>query len=115
ITYAYADRAKIADYVNGKADEAGLAGGDLEGAALAEKNLETIANTPLYSTDIAERFSSYDFHTVARALGHLHASEKLWQDPRGRMCVRGSEFAAKPPRRWEAQERHLHQTHSQAH
>jgi 2,5-furandicarboxylate decarboxylase 1 len=36
---------------------------------------------------------------VARALGHLHASEQLWQDPRGRMCVRGSEFAAKPPRR----------------
>ena len=26
-------------------------------------------------------------------------TEKLWQDPRGRMCVRGSEFAAKPPRR----------------
>jgi 2,5-furandicarboxylate decarboxylase 1 len=99
ITYAYADRAKIADYVNGKADEAGLAGDDLEVAALAEKILETIAKSPLYYTDIAERFSSYDFHTVARALGHLHASEKLWQDPRGRMCVRGSEFAAKPPRR----------------
>jgi 2,5-furandicarboxylate decarboxylase 1 len=99
ITYAYADRAKIGDYVNGKADEAGLAGDDLEVAALAEKILETIAKTPLYYTDIAERFSSYDFHTVARALGHLHASEKLWQDPRGRMCVRGSEFAAKPPRR----------------
>ena len=66
---------------------------------LAEKILETIAKAPLYYTDIAERFSSYDFHTVARALGHLHASEKLWQDPRGRMCVRGSEFAAKPPRR----------------
>jgi 2,5-furandicarboxylate decarboxylase 1 len=99
ITYAYADRAKIGDYVNGKADEAGLAGDDLEVAALAEKILETIAKTPLYYTDIAERFSSYDFHTVARALGHLHASEQLWQDPRGRMCVRGSEFAAKPPRR----------------
>src|SRR6185369_820697 len=99
ITYAYADRAKIADYVNGKADEAGVAGDNLEVAALAEKILETIAKTPLYYTDIAERFSSYDFHTVARALGHLHASEKLWQDPRGRMCVRGSEFAAKPPRR----------------
>ena len=35
----------------------------------------------------------------AGALGHLHATEKLWQDPRGRMCVRGSDFAAKPPRR----------------
>ncbi len=38
-----------------------------------------------------------DFQTVARALGHLHATEELWQDPRGRLCVRGSNFAAKPP------------------
>jgi 2,5-furandicarboxylate decarboxylase 1 len=99
ITYAYADRAKIADYVNGKSDEAGLAGDDVEVAALADKILEAIGKEPLYYTNIAERFAAYDFRTVARALGHLHASEKLWQDPRGRMCLRGSEFAAKPPRR----------------
>jgi 2,5-furandicarboxylate decarboxylase 1 len=99
ITYAYADRARIKDYADGKADEAGLAGDEAEVAELAQKILETIAKTPLYYTDIAERFSAYDFRTVARALGYLHASEKLWQDPRGRMCVRGSEFAAKPPRR----------------
>src|SRR5258705_906950 len=49
ITYAYADRAKIADYVSGKADEAGPPGDDIEVAALAEKNPETIAKTPLYS------------------------------------------------------------------
>ena len=65
--------------------------------SLAGKILEVIGKEPLYYTDIAERFSAYDFHTVARALGHLHATEKLWQDPRGRMCVRGSDFAAKPP------------------
>ena len=70
-----------------------------EVAALAKKILAAIDKEPLYYTDIAERFSTYDFRTVARALGHLHATEKLWQDPRGRMCVRGSEFAAKPPRR----------------
>jgi 2,5-furandicarboxylate decarboxylase 1 len=99
ITYAYADRAKIADYIDGKSDEAGLAGDDVEVAALSNKILEAIGKEPLYYTDIAERFAAYDFRTVARALGHLHASEKLWQDPRGRMCVRGSEFAAKPPRR----------------
>jgi len=34
---------------------------------------------------------------VARALGKLHTDEKLWQDPRGRLCLRGSRFAAKPP------------------
>jgi 2,5-furandicarboxylate decarboxylase 1 len=99
ITYAYADKAKLDDYVAGKADAAGLAGGDAEVAALAGKILDAIGKEPLYYTDIAERFCAYDFRTVARALGHLHASETLWQDPRGRMCVRGSEFAAKPPRR----------------
>src|SRR6266550_3456230 len=99
ITYAYADRAKIKDYVNGKSDAAGRAADEAEITALAEKVLATIAKEPLYYTDIAERLRAYDFRTVARALGHLHASEKLWQDSRGRMCVRGSQFAAKPPRR----------------
>src|SRR6266481_4474409 len=99
ITYAYADRAKIADYIGGKSDEAGIAGDDIEVASLANKILGAIGKEPLYYTDIAERFAAYDFRTVARALGHLHVAEKLWQDPRGRMCVRGSEFAAKPLRR----------------
>src|ERR1700716_3328034 len=97
ITYAYADRARIDDYVNGKVDEAGVAGDDAEMAALAKDILQAIDKEPLYYTDIAERFAAYDFRTIARALGHLHESEKLWQDPRGRMCVRGSKFAAKPP------------------
>ena len=99
ITYAYADRAKIADYVGGKQDEVGRAGDEAKVAALAQKIFDTIDKEPLYYTDLAERFSAYDFRTVARALGHLHAAEKLWQDPRGRMCVRGSPHAAKPPQR----------------
>ena len=99
ITYAYADRASIDDYMNGKADARGQAGDDIEVTALAKKILDVIGAEPLYYTDIAERFSAYDFRTVARALGHLHATEKLWQDARGRMCVRGSQFAATPPRR----------------
>ena len=92
------DRARIDDYVKGKSDAGGQAGDQAVVATLAQQILDIIAKEPLYYTDIAERFSSYDFRTVARALGHLHAGEKLWQDPRGRMCVRGSEFAAKPPR-----------------
>ena len=59
-------------------------------ARLADAN--DCAKEPLYYTDIAERFCAYDFRTVARALSHLHATEKLWQDPCGRMCVRDSEF-----------------------
>src|SRR6202521_1134188 len=97
IAYAYADRAKIDDYVNGKADPAGEAGDPQAVEALAAKILQAIDKKPLYYTDIAERFAAYDFRTIARALGHLHAAEKLWQDPRGRLCVRGSRFAAKPP------------------
>ena len=65
--------------------------------SLAKKILHAIDKEPLYYTDIAERFSEYDFNTVARALGFLHQTEKLWQDPRGKMCVRGSKFAAVMP------------------
>ena len=97
ITYAYAERAKIDDYVKGKADSGGKAGDEAAVAKLADEILAAIDKEPLYYTDIAERFARYDFRTIARALGHLHAAEKLWQDPRGRMCVRGSKFAAKPP------------------
>jgi 2,5-furandicarboxylate decarboxylase 1 len=97
ITYAYADTANIADYVNGKADQAGDLGDEAAVATLAKEILAAIDREPLYYTDIAEKFSGHHFQTVARALGHLHAKEKLWQDSRGRMCVRGSKFAAKPP------------------
>jgi 2,5-furandicarboxylate decarboxylase 1 len=97
IAYAYADRARIADYLEGKSDPSGAAGDDKSIAALAADILAAIEQKPLYYTDIAERFAAYNFQTVARALGELHASEKLWQDPKGRMCVRGSKFAAIPP------------------
>jgi 2,5-furandicarboxylate decarboxylase 1 len=97
ITYAYADSAKIDDYVKGKADSAGETGDARAIVTLAEKILAAVDTEPLYYTDIAERFASYNFRTIAQAIGHLHATEKLWQDPRGRMCVRGSKFAAKPP------------------
>jgi 2,5-furandicarboxylate decarboxylase 1 len=99
IAYAYADRAKIADYIAGKADASSgrVASDDAKVDALAQSILAVIEKAPLYYTEIAERFGEHPFPTVARALGKLHADEKLWQDPRGRLCVRGSAFAAKPP------------------
>jgi 2,5-furandicarboxylate decarboxylase 1 len=97
IAYAYADTAKITDYAKGKKDESGKAGDERAVMALAEEILKTISAKPMYYTEIAEKFSKHDFQTVARALGHLHTTEKLWQDPEGRMCERGSKFAAKPP------------------
>lgn len=99
IAYAYADRAKIADYVAGKADAASgrvTVEGD-KVAGLAQSILALIEKTPLYYTEIAERFAEHAFPVVARALGKLHEDEKLWQDPRGRLCVRGSAHAARPP------------------
>ncbi len=99
ITYAYADTAKIDDYVGGKKDAIGESGDDKAIAALAAQILDVIAQKPLYFTDVAEKFARYDFNTVARAIGHLHATEKLWQDSRGRLCVRGSAFAATPPKK----------------
>ena len=52
---------------------------------------------PRYYQEIAQHFGDYEFQTIARALGRLHTEEKLWQDARGRMCLRGSPHAAKPP------------------
>jgi 2,5-furandicarboxylate decarboxylase 1 len=95
ISYAYADRARIADYLAGKSDPGKSAGPDAV-AELARKIFDIIGKTPLYYTELADRFSDCDFQTVARALGSLHAEQKLWQDAKGRICMRGSPFAAKP-------------------
>ena len=99
IAYAYADRAKIADYFSGKRDPAPAQGNATPErvTTLANEILAHIETEPRYYQEIAAHFSEYDFQTVARALGQLHAEQKLWQDARGRMCIRGSQFAAKPP------------------
>ena len=99
IAYAYADRAKIADYVAGRADPVPptVNAGAKPIDAAARKILALIDKAPLYYQDIAAQLADYDFQTVARALGKLHAAEKLWQDPRGRLCLRGSAFAAPAP------------------
>ena len=67
ITYAYADTAKIDDYVNGKKDEAGKSADDAEVAALAKDILAAIEKAPLYYTDIAEQLRDLQFpHRRAR-------------------------------------------------
>ena len=49
---------------------------------------------PLY---IYSTVRSGEPQAITRAFGKLHADGTLWQDKDGRMCVRGSAFAAKPP------------------
>jgi 2,5-furandicarboxylate decarboxylase 1 len=99
IAYAYADRARIDDYIKGKADAPPQTAGHKETliARLADEIFKFIESEPRYYQEIAEHFGGHEFQAVARALGRLHAEGKLWQDPRGRMCVRGSAFAARPP------------------
>ncbi|MDQ7980600.1 UbiD family decarboxylase [Paraburkholderia sp. SARCC-3016] len=96
ISYAYADTAKIADYVAGKADEGVVSGpGKVEDAA--RDALAAIGETPLYYTALAERLSGYDFQTLARALGLLHERGQIWKTAEGKLCIRGSRFDAVPP------------------
>jgi 2,5-furandicarboxylate decarboxylase 1 len=98
IAYAYTDRARIDDYYAGKADPVQqAASGEAAITELADKILSLIEKTPKYYSELAEHFATYDFQTVARALGRLHENGILWQDPRGRMCLKDSAFAAKPP------------------
>lgn len=96
ISYAYADRARIDDYVNGRADPV-VVTGEAAVAALAGQIRDTLEAAPLYYTEIAERFAAHDFQTIARALGSLHESGALWQTSEGKMCLRDSKFAAVPP------------------
>ena len=99
IAYAYADKAKIADYAGGKSDPvpSQAAIDDTIVATLADEIFKVIEKEPLYYSAVAERFAQHQFQSVARALGKLHTDERLWQDPRGRLCVRGSVHAAKVP------------------
>jgi 2,5-furandicarboxylate decarboxylase 1 len=98
ISYAYADTAKIDDYVAGKADPVQVSQPEqLE--EVAQKILALIGDAPLYYTALAEQLSQYDFQTIARALGVLHERDQLWKTPEGKLCVRGSRFDAIPPMR----------------
>ena len=99
IAYAYADRAKIDDYVAGKSDgvHASTTNDERTVARLSSEILALVEKTPLYYSDIAEKLGGFAFPVVARAIGKLHTDEKLWQDARGRLCLRNSVHAAKPP------------------
>ena len=66
IAYAYADTAKIDDYVSGKADPEGVAAAaDAEIADLADRIADMIGAEPVYYQAIAEAFSDYAFPVVA--------------------------------------------------
>ena len=78
----------------GKSDAAASKATGAE-SELAQKILAAIESAPLYYSELAEQLRDYKFAVVARTFGQLHAEGKLWQDPRGRICLKGSKFAAK--------------------
>ena len=100
IAYAYADRVKLADY---RLAAPALAAGDrkpeaAEIDALAGRIRDMIAAKPRYYAEVIEAFSAeHPQQAITRAFGQLHVDEILWQDPEGRMCIRGSPFAAVVP------------------
>jgi 2,5-furandicarboxylate decarboxylase 1 len=67
--------------------------------ALAAEIQAIVTETPLYFAELCEKFVAYGFQAVTRALGKLHEDGVLWQDPEGRHCLKGSKFAAIPPKR----------------
>ncbi|HEX2826249.1 MAG TPA: UbiD family decarboxylase [Burkholderiales bacterium] len=99
IAYAYADVAKYGNY---KLDPQAVKAGerkpaDKEVAEVAAKILAMIDKAPMYYAEVIEAFPGVPLQAITRAFGKLHVDEKLWQDPEGRMCVRGSKFAAVVP------------------
>ncbi|MFM1815623.1 MAG: hypothetical protein RLZ98_2318 [Pseudomonadota bacterium] len=97
IAYAYADKVSLADY-RGAAKGAAKPAATVDVAALARAIQKLIETKPKYFAELTEVFEAEGFQAVARALGELHAEGILWQDPEGRFCLTGSEFAATPPK-----------------
>ena len=100
IAYAYADQVKLNAYQLG--DQAVKVGDRKPTAAeidrLAESIRKMIDEKPRYYAEVIDAFSAeYPQQAITRAFGKLHVDEVLWQDPEGRMCIRGSKFAAVPP------------------
>jgi 2,5-furandicarboxylate decarboxylase 1 len=98
IAYAYADRIRLDDVLGegGKKQPAAAISADAV-AELSSRVRAAIEQEPLYFAALAEKFSAEGFQAVARALGSLHEKDELWQDPLGRFCLTGSDFAAVPP------------------
>ena len=98
IAYAYADEVKLDDFIGGS-DRPAQPIRDIPPEQLAEQIHALITEEPLYFADLCERFVVHGFQAVTRAIGVLHESGELWQDPEGKFCLKGSEFAAVPPER----------------
>jgi len=96
IEYAYANQVVLEDYL-GAGEETAKQSVDVDITELAVRIEFLIEKKPLYFEELAKTFEGEGFKAVTRAIGELHAANKLWQDPEGRLCLSGTEFAAEPP------------------
>ncbi len=95
LSYAFADEISLEDVLGesaAKAPTPAIADGDV--TALAGEIRDAITAEPIYFIDLSEKFASHGFPMLCRAIGMLHENEELWQDKLGRLCLKGSEFAA---------------------
>jgi 2,5-furandicarboxylate decarboxylase 1 len=97
ISYAYSDKVKIADYLEGRADARRRTVEEANLPKLKAEIVRLLEATPTYYIGVIEAFPDFEFSTIVSALGELHEEERIWQDDVGRMCLRGSKFAAKLP------------------
>lgn len=97
IEYAYADQLNLADFIGEATGAAEAEREPVDIANLAARIKTLLASEPIYFAALAERFEWEGFKALARALGELHEAGTLWQDPQGRLCLAGSDFAARPP------------------
>ena len=96
LSYAFAGEVRLDDALgDGPAKTpAPPTAGDNEVTALAGEIRDLIAAEPIYFFDLSEKFAARGFPLLCRAIGQLHENDELWQDKLGRLCIKGSEFAA---------------------
>ncbi len=97
IEYAYSDALNLSDFIGKANGELSPERGPVDIPDLAVRIRDLLSDEAIYFAELTERFEAEGFKAVTRALGELHASGELWQDPQGRLCLAGSKFAAEPP------------------
>ena len=98
IAYAYADRVRLEDYLDGAAlrPAAVAPGPAADPAALAGRIEADIAAAPAYFAELAERYAEQGFQAVARALGELHAKGRALAGRRGQVLPHRLDLRRRP-------------------
>ena len=83
----------------GNATAGAPARGNLDIESVAGAIRDMLADGPRYYAEISDLYAGESFQTVSRAIVSLQESNDLWQDDVGRLCLKDSPVAARPPTR----------------